>query len=247
VGFEHATRAAKGARRYQEDTADVLADAGGIVAVLADGMGGHVGGALASALACRHFLAAFATPDGNVRARLDEGLRSANRAISSRTAEDPGLDGMGCTLVGVAFRASPDRIEWISVGDSPLYLVRNGEIVRLNEDHSLAPEIDRMAEAGRIGWDTARTHPHRHVLRSALTGGEIELIDRPHSPLTLEPGDAVILASDGIHTISEADIAGVVGAAATPEAAAEALLAAVEAVGEVYQDNTTVVVVRVGT
>jgi PPM family protein phosphatase len=245
VGFEHATRAAKGARRYQEDTADVRADTGALTAVLADGMGGHVGGALASQLACRHFLNAFATPAEDVRARLDQGLELANLAIASRTAEDPKLDGMGCTLVGVAFRPDPHRLEWVSVGDSPLYLVRNGEIVRLNEDHSLAPELDKLAAAGRISWDAARADPRRHVLRSALTGTEIDLIDRPHSPLTLEPGDVVILASDGIHSISEAEIAGVVTAAPTPGAAADALLAAVEAVGETYQDNTTVVVVRV--
>jgi serine/threonine protein phosphatase PrpC len=245
VGFEHATRAAKGGRRYQEDTADVRADAGGLTVVLADGMGGHVGGALASELACRHFLNAFAMPAVDVRAHLDEGLQLANLAIASRTDEDPKLAGMGCTLIGVAFRPDPHRLEWVSVGDSPLYLVRNGEIVRLNEDHSLAPELDKLAAAGRISWDAARADPRRHVLRSALTGTEIDLIDRPHSPLTLEPADVVVLASDGIHSISEADIAGVVAAAPTPDAAAEALLAAVEAVGETYQDNTTVVVVRV--
>jgi protein phosphatase len=122
--------------------------------------------------------------------------------------------------------------------------VRKGRIARLNEDHSLAPELDRLAEAGSISWEAARADPRRHVLRSALTGTEIEMIDRSAQPLALEPEDVVVLASDGIHTLPEADIARL--AAATPDAAAAALLAAVEAAGEVYQDNTTVVVVRVG-
>jgi protein phosphatase len=150
---------------------------------------------------------------------------------------------MGCTLIGAAFGAG--RLDWVSVGDSPMYLVRRGEIVRLNEDHSLAPEIDKLAETGRISWDTARSDPRRHVLRSALTGTEIELVDRPETPLALEPGDVVILASDGIHTVPEEEIARIVGAAEAPDAVADALLAAVDAVGDPYQDNTTVVVVRV--
>jgi protein phosphatase len=244
VGFEYATAAAKGARSYQEDSADVREDADGLAAVLADGMGGHAGGALASRLACVFFLEAFALSSaGEVKARLAEALEVANDAIGHEAAKDRALTGMGCTLVGAAFGA--DGLEWVSVGDSPLYLVRKGEIVRLNEDHSLAPEIDKLAAMGRIGWDAARADPRRHVLRSALTGTEIDMVDRPQVPVALQPGDLVILASDGIHSISEADIALMVTSAATAQAAADALLAAVEAIGDRYQDNTTVVAVRV--
>jgi protein phosphatase len=244
VGFAYATRAAKGARSYQEDTAEVRTDGAGVVAVLADGMGGHVGGARASDLACKSFLHAFATSAGEVPERLAEALGLANAAIAAETAANPDLRGMGCTLVGLTLRPDPWRLEWVSVGDSPLYLARKGKIVRLNEDHSLAPEIDKLAEAGSISRAAARGHPSRHVLRSALTGAEIDMVDRSQRPLPLEQGDVVVLASDGIHTISDADIARA-AAAASPDAAAEALLAAVEAAGEVYQDNTTVVVVRV--
>lgn len=243
MGFEHATRASKGARSYQEDAADVRETPDTLMAVLADGMGGHTGGALASGLACKFFLHAFATSSGDVAARLAEALDLANAAIAHETAENPGLSGMGCTLVGVAF--GPHGVEWVSVGDSPLFLVRKGEIVLLNEDHSLAPEIDKLAEAGKITWAAARADPRRHFLRSALTGTEIDLLDRSHRPLALQPGDVVLLASDGIHSISHAHIANVVTTNPEPAAAAEALLAAVEAVGDRHQDNTTVIVVRV--
>jgi protein phosphatase len=152
---------------------------------------------------------------------------------------------MGCTLVGTVFR--PAGVEWISVGDSPLFLLRKSEIVALNEDHSLAPEIDKLAAAGRMSWEDAKSDPRRHFLRSALTGADMELVDRSRRPLPLEPGDVVILASDGIHTLSEADIMRLVheNAARGSEAIADALLTAVEAVGDLYQDNTTVVVVQV--
>jgi protein phosphatase len=257
VAFEYASRASKGARSYQEDAAIVHAgDADhrspasgrGITtlnAVLADGMGGHAGGALASATACAFFLRAYATSSGEVPARLDEALRLANAAIGQHVEENPALEGMGCTLIGTEF--GPAGIEWISVGDSPLYLLRQSEIVALNEDHSLAPEIDKLAAAGRMSWEDAKADPRRHFLRSALTGAELELIDRSHRPLPLEPGDVVILASDGIHTLSEPAILRLVNETVSrgSEAVADALLAAVDAAGDLYQDNTTVVVVRV--
>jgi PPM family protein phosphatase len=243
VRFEHAWKAAQGARSYQEDAADVQPDADAVIAVLADGMGGHAGGAVASELASTSFLRAYGAAEGDVRERLAESLDLANAAIATRADESPDLAGMGCTLIGAVFL--PGRLEWISVGDSPLFLVREGAITRLNEDHSLSPEIDRLAELGFMSWEAARTDARRHILRSALTGTEIEMIDRPAAALGLEPGDVVILASDGIHTLPDTDIARIVIAAQSPDAAAEALLAAVEAADDPHQDNTTVVVVRV--
>jgi serine/threonine protein phosphatase PrpC len=252
VAFEYASRASQGARSYQEDAAIVRAGGAGqgphpqaLTAVLADGMGGHAGGALASSTACKVFLDAYLASAGDVSARLDDALKRANAAIGECVEENPALDGMGCTLIGTVF--GPTGVEWVSVGDSPLFLLRHGEIVLLNEDHSLAPEIDKLAAAGRMTWEDARADPRRHFLRSALTGADMDLIDRSHRPLALEPGDVVILSSDGIHTLSEPDILRVVAesVARGPEAVADALLAAVEAGGDIYQDNTTVVVVQV--
>ena len=214
-------------------------------AVLADGMGGHAGGALASDLACKFFLRAFATSSGDVPGRLDEALFVANAAIGEAVEENRALDGMGCTLVGTSFGRT--GLQWVSVGDSPLFLVRAGEIVVLNEDHSLAPEIDKLAAAGKISWEEAQADPRRHFLRSALTGTEIEMVDRSQRPLALQPGDVVVLASDGIHTLDHSAILAVVSDAcrAGPGIVAEALLAAVESAREPFQDNTTVVVVQV--
>ena len=259
LAFEHASRATKGARSYQEDTALLWnrADAGAsgdagkpssngaaVVAVLADGMGGHTGGALASRLACETFLKAYGGHDGSNRTRLVEALDAANHAIAKAVDADPMLAGMGSTLVGVTFGA--DGIEWVSVGDSPLMLYRRGEIALLNEDHSLAPELDRLAAAGAISEADARRDPRRHMLRSAVTGEDIELIDVSRRPLKVEPGDYIILASDGLQTLEAAEIERIVAAYAEDgaTAVANALIRAVEALKDPHQDNATVVAVR---
>lgn len=255
--FDKALATTRGARAYQEDTAlfwpgedpfvsGVVskAEAGELVAILADGMGGHAGGALASRMACETFVAGFAAAEGDTRQRLFEALMVANDAIAGKVSENPMLEGMGSTLVGVVFDA--EGAQWISVGDSPLLLFRRGQLAVLNEDHSLAPELDRLADAGRITHEDARKDPRRHMLRSAVTGDEIELVDMSRRPLAIEPGDYVILASDGLNTLETAEVERVVSAYAGDgaKAVAEALIRAVLAVRDPHQDNTTVVAVR---
>lgn len=255
--FESAWRATKGARSYQEDSTIVSSgsgtldsvpaqlEPGRLVAVMADGMGGHTGGAIASATICRSFMDSFAAePMVTMPARLQVALEAANDAIARAIAENPSLSGMGSTLVGAAF--GPDGLEWVSVGDSPLYLYRSGELALLNEDHSLAPALDRLAEEGRISAEQARSDPRRHMLRSAVTGEDIELVDISRKPLPLTIGDYVILASDGIHTLESSEITRIVKAYGSdgPDAVATAIIREVENVRDPYQDNTTVVVIR---
>ena len=263
--FEAARRASQGARSHQEDCAAIwpgsdelivptgvaagnlaamLIDDGRLIAMLADGMGGHAGGALASRMVCEHFLAGYAGQIGPTRDRLRAGLAGANRAIELKVEDDRALTGMGSTLIGAAF--GPEGLEWVSVGDSPLYLYRRGEIALINEDHSLAPALDQLAAAGKITLEAARADPRRHMLRSAITGEDLELVDLSVKPLALEAGDYVVLASDGIHTLEPGEIARMITAYAVdgPEAVATALIRAVDNMREPQQDNTTVVVVR---
>ena len=239
IAFDRASCSTKGARNYQEDSALLwpgeeppraapdLARPGELVAILADGMGGHAGGALASRVVCETFLSAFATTDGDAHARLIAALSSANDAIAEKVAEDPALSGMGSTLVGVVF--SKDGAQWVSVGDT------------------LAPELERMAAAGHISLEEARRDPRRHMLRSAVTGDDIDLVDIPRKPLPIEPDDYIILASDGLQTLEPVEVERIVSAYAVDgaKAVAEALIRAVEAVRDPHQDNATVVAVRV--
>jgi protein phosphatase len=255
--YVHASRASQGARPYQEDASAVWPgdgdlvpatpaeppDGTNLVAVLADGMGGHAGGAIASAIICGTFLEQFMRGTGTGRTRLGPCLLSANSAIADKVAVNPGLSGMGATLVGVAIGG--DELSWISVGDSPMYLYRGDELVQLNEDHSLAPVIDRMVKDGKISAAEAQADPRRHYLRSAVTGDELELVDAPERPLRLVAGDIVVIASDGIHTLDNDVIRDLVALNGQrgPDALAEALIEAVDGFGEPHQDNTTVVVI----
>ncbi len=245
--FETAIAASQGARRYQEDAAAVSVRSAAVpacLAVLADGMGGHAGGAMASELVCARFIASFDVTTGPVPSRLTSALDAANNAIAATVDDNPALSGMGSTLIAAAFGDS--SLEWVSVGDSPLYLYRRSEIALLNEDHSLAPALDQMAAEGRITAEAARGDPRRHMLRSAVTGEDLDLVDLSQKPLALMPGDYILLASDGIHAISEAEIARVVSGYADdgPQAVADALVRAVLDMREVHQDNVTVLAVR---
>jgi protein phosphatase len=258
--FECATRSIRGQRSYQEDTAMIWPGAGPfrldalpavangqeLTAVLADGMGGHAGGAIASRKACEAFLVRASQATGPNRERLLAGLEAANTSLAAIVDENPMLAGMGSTLVGVMFGS--DGAEWVSVGDSPLLLYRAGEIALLNEDHSLAPELDRLAAEGHMTEDEARRDPRRHMLRSAVTGDEIDLVDISGKPLKLEKGDYVILASDGLQTLEAQEIQRIVAAYAEdgPGAVANALIRGVESMRDPHQDNTTVVAVRIG-
>jgi protein phosphatase len=185
----------QGERAYQEDSWSLRTLAGGtLVAAVADGMGGHAGGAVASKVALEAFLKA--TVEG--RAGLAEGLQAANDAVRDTATRDPALAGMGSTLVAVRLRG--DEVEWISVGDSPLYLVLGDEIERLNADHSMAPQIDALVARGLLTPEEGARHPGRHALREAIMGEPLKLVD--HGTRRLLVSDAILLlCSDGVESL----------------------------------------------
>jgi PPM family protein phosphatase len=261
TGFRYASRAMVGAREGQEDSCQFASIPGTesgtvplerriatrpetLLAVLADGMGGHVGGAEASTIACATFVSAYQAESGSERSRLAGALDSANRAIRAALQHDRALKGMGCTCVGATF--TDEGLAWVSVGDSPLLLFRDHKLYQLNEDHSLAPLLDKLVANGEMTLAEAESDPRRHYLRAALTGDGIEMVDLSTTVLALRQGDLVLLASDGIEVLSHAEMADILAArsADDPEAVVVALLAAVSAKGAANQDNVTVMAVK---
>ncbi|HLG49784.1 MAG TPA: protein phosphatase 2C domain-containing protein [Reyranella sp.] len=217
----------QGSRPYQEDSWAVrrLTD-DTVLAVLADGMGGHVGGATASRLAVGGFVMAIE----NGRS-LAEALDAANQAIGTAVAGDSRLESMGSTLVAVVVSAA--EVRWISVGDSPLFLLSNGRLERLNADHSMVPQIEALVARGIITAEEAAQHPGRHTLREAVMGNPLTLIDEGRRALAA--GDQLLVCSDGVLTLEEADIAREAGKPV------QGLIDAVLAEGAPRQDNVTII------
>ena len=244
-----------GARANQEDSAGLwyppdvpgaAPDNETVLAVLADGMGGHAGGAVASAVACATFIQVFESSGGALHDRLESSLEVCNQAISEHVAQDPQLNGMGSTIV--AAYVDREGLRWVSVGDSLLYLYRNGQLQRLNDDHSLGRLLDIQAERNQISFEEAKAHRHRNALRSALTGKKLEIIDRHHDPVRLQDGDWIVLASDGIATLDDREIEALIerNIRQEPDEVAHQIITAVERRGVQGQDNTTLILVKVG-
>ncbi|MDE2706227.1 MAG: protein phosphatase 2C domain-containing protein [Gemmatimonadota bacterium] len=242
-----------GKRDYQEDSFGLLderdlgPDCGEhAVLLVADGMGGHVGGAIASDLLRKTFVEAYPKSSGPIVDRLRDCLDAANGAIAAAVAENPALDSMGSTLVAAV--VTSEGLHWISVGDSPLWLFRAGQLERLNADHSMAPLLADLVAEERMTAEDAARHPSRHSLRSVVMGDEIPLIDVSSQPVAVEEGDRVVLGSDGLLTLDEQEIADILEKTrdAPLEDSAAALIQAVEAAENPHQDNTTVLLYAPG-
>ncbi len=249
-----AARATVGGRSGQEDSfrlwpaegaVPANAESGGLLAVLADGMGGHTGGAIAGQTACNTFTDVFSAATSSFEARLKTALHASNEALAKGVEQNAALKGMGCTIIGAWI--DDLGIRWTSVGDSLLLLYRLPDVIRLNADHSLGSFLDEQARQNKITRSEARRNRNRNALRSALTGSKIDLIDLRSEPLELRPGDWVVLASDGICSLPGDEIADVIYRfrQSTPGEMADGLIAAVAQKGVVDQDNTTVVAVRI--
>jgi PPM family protein phosphatase len=224
-------------RSANEDSFALAPDLG--LYVVADGMGGHKAGKLASALASESAVQAVRQVAGS-NASPTEKLRycvaAANRRIFETAQAKPELAGMGTTLV--ALLAGRGRIALAHVGDSRAYLIRGGLIRRLTDDHSLVGELVRRRE---ISERAAREHPHRHVLTRAL--GVRRTVEADFAELTPALDDVVVLCSDGLTgPVHDDEIAEIVLREAELETACAHMIELANARGG--DDNITVAMLR---
>ena len=215
--------------------------------VLADGMGGQQGGQTAARAVVAAILDHFhrQNPPADSRAaenQLHAALNAANQALARILQSHPELDGMGSTLIALIADENTGTYSYISVGDSPLYLLENGRLRRINANHAFAEDLKRMIAAGEITAEEAERHPARHAVTSAVTGKDIAHTDCRSG--SLNPGDTLLLASDGVQTLSDREIEDTLNAAANPEAQAQALISVVLAKQNPHQDNTSLILVR---
>ena len=238
-----------GARERQEDAVTYRSfnDGKSLLVVLADGMGGHQGGEVASRTSVDAFVSAFFTDFSQIRTpfRLFGSLERANKDLEALGRKNAELEGMGSTLVAAV--VSREGVSWISVGDSVLLRVRGGKTHRLNEDHSMAPLLDDAVKKGKLTLEEAAGHRDRNALRSAVSGAPIDLVDVTDEPESLRRGDVLLLASDGLLTLTESEIAALVTSQKSEGARAivSKLLEAVSDKNKRRQDNTTVAAVLI--
>jgi len=224
-------------RQSNQDKYAIVPDLG--LYLVADGMGGHKAGQVASHLAAEGSIRAIEALQGasvSLAERLRHAVACANREIFTTAQAKPELSGMGTTFVGMLFGG--DRVALAHVGDSRAYLLRQGRLRVLTDDHSIVGELLRRHE---ISEADAAQHPQRHVLTRAI--GIRPRTEPDLAEMTPREGDVFIMCSDGLtgfvddkeiaeHLISKPDL----------EAAAAALVDAANRAGG--QDNITVLLVR---
>ncbi len=254
IRFDVSSVLNRGCRDYQEDAiaTDFPLGAEFGYAVLSDGMGGHAAGDVASKIVVTEVFSElkFQSSDANgfsdnVCDVLKSAAVAANSCMAAHTSSNPDTAGMGATLVAPVFMQ--DRLFWISIGDSPLYLYRGGELRQLNEDHSLGPHIDYMVRSGMMSEDVGRNHPDRNALTSVLIGETIERVDCPKEPFQLLDDDILVVASDGLQFLSNRQIRAVLRENSDGAASeiAEKLLDDLRALDDPEQDNICFSVVKV--
>ena len=216
---------------------------GRTVFAVADGLGGHQGGEVASAAAVEPLAALdgreFAEP-GEAAEALTAAIREGNAAILERAAGDPGLWGMGTTVTAAAL-AGDHHLQLAHVGDSRAYLLRDGSLDQLTTDHTIVGELVRR---GRLTPQQAAIHPERSILTRAVGLDPRVPVDTP-DPLELHDGDQVLLCSDGLtEAVDDDRIAELLSTGTDGEAACRSLIDAANAAGG--PDNITVVLLRAG-
>ena len=242
-----------GRRERQEDA--VVSDfpsgqAFGFV-VLADGMGGHAAGDIASKIVVTEVFSELKLQSGdphllepNIATILKDAAIHANACVRLYAQENPNANGMGATLLAPVL--VEDRLYWVSVGDSPLYLFRNGTLRRLNENHTLGSQIEYLVSNGLMTREEAMAYPDQTCLTSVLIGDEISQLDCSAEPMTVMEGDILIAASDGLQFISEDQIEGVLRfkQRCTAEEISTALKKEIQKLDDPCQDNLSLCVIK---
>jgi serine/threonine protein phosphatase PrpC len=221
-------------RANNEDAGLITSD----VVAVADGMGGHAAGEVASRLAVEALRAVGGS--GELRPEdVVDAVAAANDAILRSVARNPEQRGMATTLAGLARVTADGAPHWVvvNIGDSRVYRVVDGRFAQVSTDHS---EVAELVSLGLLTPDEALVHPARHIVTRCLGRDPLEPVDS--WVLRPQPGERFVLCTDGLtNELADPDIARILHDGDDPQAIADALVAAAVAAGG--RDNVTVVVV----
>jgi PPM family protein phosphatase len=211
--------------------------------VVADGMGGHAGGEIASRLAVETMESELEHEGTEPRRVLDlvTAVQAANDRVWAQSEHDPNLAGMGTTVVaiGIVEEDGEARVAIVNVGDSRAYRLSDGHLDQVSDDHSLVGELFRE---GRLTVDEARVHPQKNIVTRAV--GIERYVDVDEFQILPHTGDRYLLCSDGLtDEVTEEEITRILRSVEDPEAAAQELVRQANAAGG--RDNITLIVVDV--
>ncbi len=251
--FDVASAICQGGRDYQEDAivTDFPFGMDSGVVVLADGMGGHAAGDVASKIVVTEVYselkfqsANFTDFEHEIPQYLTSAAVNANNCVREHVMEHPDTRGMGATLVSLVL--IENRMFWMSIGDSPLYHYRAGKMQQLNEDHSMAPQIDFMVKQGLLDPVAGKNHPDRNCLTSVILGDRVAKSDCPKTPFELQVGDIVVVSSDGLQYLEDERIQKILHRYRRRKSAEICghLLEAIEALADPDQDNCSFSVIK---
>ncbi len=210
---------------------------GALVLVVADGMGGHLAGEVASKIAVDVLQRELTAPSADPATALRTAIERAHQEVWDEAERDAEKAGMGSTVVAAIVVGNTAYLA--NAGDSPAYLIRDGETEQLTHDHGLVAE---QVDAGLITEDDAEHHPFRHILTRCL-GAESKVDVEVYPPRELQSGDVLLLCSDGLtEHVKKREIAALVDGP-DPNAIAQGLIDVTNQRGG--HDNITVIVARV--
>lgn len=202
--------------------------------IVADGMGGHEGGEIASTIAIDDISSHILSEVTVTTETLRNAIEKTNKEILLKVGKNPELEGMGTTSV-IAY-VDTDKILWANVGDSRLYIYRDEELIQITKDHSY---VQTLVDSGEISREDKLTHPHKNYLTRAVGVDEDLRIDT--GEIELRNKDRILVCSDGLSAyVSETVIGNILALESDDMQAVEALIASVYEVGA--RDNVTVIV-----
>ncbi|HOV27081.1 MAG TPA: protein phosphatase 2C domain-containing protein [Pseudobacteroides sp.] len=231
-----------GKRDEQEDSFSTVENEKGIMAVLADGMGGYTNGKVSSSIAVNTFIDEFSNSYSIYP--IEDFFRNVSR-ISNRAILDRSKGARsGTTLVSVII--ADEMLYWVSIGDSAIALFRNGEVINLNKKHIFESELEQQYISGKISEAQMLNNPMKKRITSYLGAEVLKDIEICEKPIKLKRGDKVILCSDGVYnSISEIEMETILMSKLKPQEVAEEIIEMIKAKNFPKQDNATIIIMEV--
>ncbi len=231
-----------GKRDEQEDSFSTVENEKGIMAVLADGMGGYTNGKVSSSIAVNTFIDEFSNSYSIYP--IEDFFRNVSR-ISNRAILDKSKGARsGTTLVSVII--TDEMLYWASIGDSAIALFRNGEVMNLNKKHIFESELEQQYISGKISEEQMLNNPMKKRITSYLGAEVLKDIEICEKPIKLKRGDKVILCSDGVYnSITEIEMETIMAERIKPYEVAEEIIEMIKAKNFPKQDNATIVILEV--